>query len=191
MAKKDDIEEYRQLVFQRLKELGHPIDQWQAELDKAQALDPLAKRRPFKVIQPPAFGNITCLRPGFTETIPHPHHGGPVPRCQAFKKHTGKTQQCKKFAIRGKHLCRTHGGAAGSGIQSPEGRQNQIKAVTLHGNETRLKRAQRSHASQRLKELERVGRELGIIDGSGSRGPYWKPDRKGQPMQHLQRKEKA
>ena len=192
MAKKPtDLETYRQLVFQKLREQGHPIDQWQAELDKARASDPLAKRRPFKVIQPPAYGNVTCLRSGFTETIPHPLHGRPVPRCQAYKKHTNRTQQCKKFAIKGRHLCRTHGGAAGSGIQSPKGRQKQIKAVTQHGNETRLKRAQRSLASQKLRELERVGRELGIIDGRGSRGPYYKPNRVGQPMAHLKRKKKA
>ena len=192
MAKKPtDLETYRQLVFQKLREQGHPINQWQAKLDKARASDPLAKRRPFKVIQPPAYGNVTCLRPGFQEFIEHPVHKALIPRCQAYKQHTNRTQQCRKFAIKGRHLCRTHGGAAGSGTQSPEGRQKQIEAVTQNGNETRLKRVQRSLASQKLRELERVGRELGIIDGRGSRGPYYKPNRVGQPMSHLQRKKKA
>lgn len=191
MAKKDSLDQYRQLVFQRLRELGCPIDQWQSEIDEAQALDPLAKRRPFTTIQPPAFGKITCLRPGFQEFVEHPVHKALIPRCQAARKRTGGKIQCAKFAIKGRHLCRTHGGAAGSGIQSPEGRQNQIAAVTQHGNETRLKRAQRSHAGQELRKLEQIGRSLGMIDGSGSRGPYFKHNRVGQPMEHLSRKKKA
>jgi hypothetical protein len=190
MAKKSDLEQYLQLVFQRLRELGHPVDQWQSEIDEAQALHPLAKRRPFTTIQPPAFGKITCLRPGFQEFVKHPVHKALIPRCQAARKRTGGKIQCAKFAIKGRHLCRTHGGAAGSGIQSPEGRQKQIEAVTRHGNETRPKRAQRSFASQKLRELDKVGRELGIIDGRGSRGPYFKPNRVGQPMVHLNRKRK-
>lgn len=188
MASKIDLDEYRQRVFEALRADGLPIDLWQRELEAEIAANPTAKARPFTILTPPKYGKITKVRPGFTETIEHPRHGRPVPRCQASLKGSGGKTQCSKFALRGKHLCRTHGGAAGSGIQSPEGRTKQIAAVTLHGNETAAKRQGRSRASQELRSLEKQAREAGMITGLGSRGPYWKPRRKGEPMGHIKRK---
>ena len=190
MAKKKapDLNAYRQQVFEQLKNKGYPVEAWQAHYDAKLAQDPLSRRRPFTLLPQPLHGRITHLRPGFTETIPHPKHQHPVPRCQAYRKHTNRTEQCKGFAMKGKHLCHKHGGARGSGIQSPEGRQNQIDASMKHGNETRLKRAQRSLAGHERRELELIGRSIGMISGLGSRGPYFKPNRVGQPMAHLKRK---
>jgi hypothetical protein len=187
MILKSDLDAYRERVFATLREAGHPVDQWQREYEQDLAANPTARARPFTTITPPAYGKITKLRPGFTETIPHPRHSKPVPRCQAARKRSGGREQCKKFAIRGRHLCRTHGGAAGSGKLTNQGRQNQIASVTIHGSETVEKRRARSLASKELKKLERQAKQMGMVSGLGSRGPYFKPNRIGQPMAHLKR----
>ena len=163
------------------------MDEWQRDLESQIAANPTARPRPFTTITPPAYGKIQKLRPGFEEFVSHPRHGKPIPRCQAAKKRTGGKIQCSKFAIKGKHLCRTHGGSAGSGKLTDEGRQNQIASVTIHGSETLEKRRARSLASKGLKKLERQAREIGMVSGFGSRGPYLKANRKGQPMAHLKR----
>ena len=187
MILKSDLDAYREKIFNALREAGHPVDQWQRELEAQIAADPQGRPRPFTTITAPAYGKIQKLRLGFKEFIPHPRHGKPVPRCQAAKKRTNGKIQCSKFAIKGKHLCRTHGGAAGSGKLSEEGRQNQIVSVTQHGNEAVAKRRARRLASKELKRLERLARERSLISGLGSRGPYFKPNRVGQPMAHLKR----
>ena len=187
MISKIDLDEYRQQVFEALRAEGFPIDQWQDDYERDLAANPTAKARPFTTITPPAYGKITKLRPGFTETIPHPRHSKPVLRCQASLKGSGGKTQCSKFALRGKHLCRTHGGAAGSGKLTDEGRKTQIASVTVDGSETVEKRRARSLASIELKRLERLARERSLISGLGSRGPYFKPNRVGQPMAHLKR----
>jgi glucans biosynthesis protein len=43
-----------------------------------------------------------------------------APRCRARSKRSGK--QCRAPAVRGKHVCRMHGGARGSG--APRGMRN-------------------------------------------------------------------
>ena len=188
MASKIDLDDYRQRVFDALRAEGFPIDQWQSDLEAQIAADPLGRLRPFTVLSEPKFGKIRKLRPGFTETIPHPAHGKPIPRCQAAKKRTGGKIQCSKFAIKGKHLCRTHGGAAGSGKLTDQGRQNQVASVTIHGSETVEKRRKRSEASKASKELARLAVKLGLSATTGiPRGPYFKPNRVGQPMAHLKR----
>jgi len=187
MISKSDLDAYRESVFAALREAGHPVDQWQREFDEVLARDPTAKARPFTALTPPKYGKLSKLRPGFTETIPHPRHRRPVPRCQAAKKRTNGKVQCSKFAIKGKHLCRTHGGAVGSGMLSDQGRKKQIASVTIHGSETAAKRRARSVASEDFKRLERQAREGGLISGLGSRGTYFKANRVGQPMAHLKR----
>jgi|GEM_PF-2251778 len=187
MASKIDLDDYRHRVFDALRAEGFPIDQWQRDLEAQIAADPLGRPRPFTTITPPAYGKIQKLRPGFEEFVSHPRHGKPVPRCQAAKKRTDGKIQCGKFAIRGLHLCRTHGGAAGSGMLSDQGRKKQIASVTVDGSETLEKRRARSVASEELKRLERQAKQIGMIGGLGSRGPYWKPNRVGQPMAHLKR----
>ena len=146
--------------------------------------------RSFKIIKPPSYGKIKNLRPGFTETIAHPMHGAPIPRCQAAKKRTEGKIQCSKFSLKNNHLCRTHGGAIGSGVQSEQGRQNQIAAVTKHGHETRAKRSKRGSASTELKLVEKLGKAIGLINAAGSRGPYYKPNRIGISMAHVNKKRK-
>ena len=144
MILKSDLDAYRQQVFEALRAAGHPVDQWQDDYERDLAANPQGRPRPFTTITPPAYGKITKLRPGFEEFVSHPRHGQLIARCQAARKRTGGREQCKKFAIRGKHLCRTHGGGKGSGKLSEEGRQNQIASVTIHGSETIEKRRKRS-----------------------------------------------
>ena len=187
MISKSELDAYREKIFNALREAGHPVDAWQRELEAQIAADPLGRPRPFTTITPPTFGKITILRPGFEEFVSHPRHGCPIARCQAAKKRTGGKIQCGKFAIRGRHLCRTHGGGKGSGKLSEEGRQRQVASVTQHGDETVAKRAARSEASKQRRALEKTAREFGIYIGSGTRGPYHKPNRVGQPMGHLRK----
>jgi len=178
-----ELSTFREQAFEALKALGHPIDEWLHDRK-----EPANISRSFKIIKAPSYGKIKTLRPGFTETIAHPMHGAPIPRCQAAKKRTEGKIQCSKFSLKNNHLCRTHGGAKGSGVQSAQGRQNQIAAVTKYGHETRAKRSKRSAASKELKLLEKLGKAIGLINAVGSRGPYIKPNRKGIAMAHVSRK---
>ena len=91
-------------------------------------------------------------------------------QCQAQSKHT-KTQ-CKKPAMKGKRVCRTHGGAS-TGPKTSEGRQRCAEAKTIHGNEKRKTRTERALAMRRLRALEDLGHTLGIM--KGSRTPGRKP----------------
>ena len=111
---------------------------------------------------PPKYGKIQRLCPGFEEFIPHPAHGKPVSRCQAAKQRTGGKVQCRKWAIKGKHVCRTYGGAPGSGVTTKQGREHQRPAVTVHGTETKAKRARRSELSKQRGPAEKRARELAI-----------------------------
>ena len=74
-----------------------------------------------------------------------------VPRCQAKSKRSG--DQCRKAAMRGKMVCRTHGGAS-TGPKTPEGRQRCAEAKTVHGRETRAIRAKRDAKLRELREIE-------------------------------------
>jgi hypothetical protein len=51
-------------------------------------------------------------------------------------------------------VCRSHGGAAGSGKNSAQGRESQRGVVTVHGDESLAKRAARSEASKKRRRLE-------------------------------------
>ena len=185
-----EIEKLRAQVSAKLRAAGFPVDQWQREHEERIAADPLGRYRPFTQITPPAYGRIKKLRPGFAEFLLHPAHGHPVARCQAAKKHTGGKVQCGKYAMRGKHLCRTHGGAVGSGQLTEQGRQNQIASLTVHGNETIEQRNARSVASRERKQLAKMAVQAGLTETTGfRRGPYYKPNRKGEPMAHLKVKQ--
>ena len=72
--------------------------------------------------------------------------------------------------MKGKAVCRTHGGLS-RGATSPEGKQRCIDAVTKHGRETRKVRSERSIKIAELQELEYLGRKIGVITGSKTRGP--------------------
>lgn len=102
-------------------------------------------------------------------------------RCLALSKRTKK--QCRAPAMRGKRVCRTHGGSS-SGPKTPEGRQRCAEAKTIRGNETRKARSERSLASARLAVLESVGSALNMFTGSRTRGP--KPTRMAEAYPELQ-----
>ena len=88
-------------------------------------------------------------------------------QCQAQSKHT-KTQ-CKKPAMKGKRVCRTHGGAS-TGPKTSEGRQRCAEAKTIHSKETRKARTERTLAMRQLRALEELGHALGIMEGARTPG---------------------
>jgi len=82
------------------------------------------------------------------------------PRCQAKSKRT--KQQCRSPAIRGKLVCKVHGGRS-TGPKSQQGRNLCRAAKTVHGRETRAIRAKRQKALAELKLLERMGKGVGVM----------------------------
>jgi hypothetical protein len=91
--------------------------------------------------------------------------------------------QCKKAALKGRRVCRTHGGKS-TGPKTPEGRQRCAQAKTVHGIETRQGRTARSLTSSRLAVLESVGFALNLLSGTRTRGR--KPNRIGEVYPELQ-----
>ena len=102
-------------------------------------------------------------------------------QCQAMSKRT--KQQCRAPAIKGKRVCKTHGGRS-TGPKTQAGRQRCADARTIHGNETRQARTERSLATARLAVLEAVGHLMGFISGTRTRGP--KPTRISEAYPELQ-----
>jgi len=88
-------------------------------------------------------------------------------RCQAMSKRT--KQQCRAPAIKGKQVCKTHGGKS-TGPKTQDGRRRCADARTLHGNETRRARTDRSLGVARLALLEEIGRSIKVITGPKTRG---------------------
>ena len=88
-------------------------------------------------------------------------------RCQAKSKRT--KLQCAAPALKGKRVCKTHGGRS-TGPKTEAGRQRCAEAKTIHGRETREARTERSLASARLAVLEEVGHKLGFMNGGRTRG---------------------
>ena len=83
------------------------------------------------------------------------------PRCQAKSKRT--KQQCRSPAIRGKRVCRIHGGRS-IGPKTQQGRNLCGAAKRVHGRDTRQKRAKRQQALAELRQLERAnGKGVGIM----------------------------
>ena len=89
-------------------------------------------------------------------------------QCQARAK--SSKQQCRKPAMVGKRVCRTHGGAS-TGPRTEAGRRRCAQASRVHGRETTEMRAERRVKIAELQKLETIGRALGIIAGSKTRGP--------------------
>ena len=83
-----------------------------------------------------------------------------VPRCQARSKRSG--EQCRKAAMRGKSVCRTHGGAS-TGPRTAAGRAKCAEVKTVHGRETRAKREARAVKLRELRELEALMKGAGMI----------------------------
>ena len=109
--------------------------------------------------------------------------GGRVicPRCQAKSKRT--KLQCAAPALKGKRVCKTHGGRS-TGPKTEAGRQRCTDAKTIHGHETREARTERSLASARLAVLEAVGFSIGLMSGGRTRGV--KPNRMAEAYPELQ-----
>ena len=102
-------------------------------------------------------------------------------RCQAKSKRT--KLQCAAPALKGKRVCKTHGGRS-TGPKTEAGRLRCADARTIHGNETRQARTERSLVSARLAVLEAVGHQLGFMSGARTRGP--KPTRMSEAYPELQ-----
>ena len=102
-------------------------------------------------------------------------------RCQAMSKRT--KQQCHAPAMKGKRVCKTHGGKS-TGPKTQAGRQRCADARTIHGNETRQARTERSLGVARLAVLEAVGHQMGFMAGTRTRGP--KPTRMSEAYPELQ-----
>ncbi len=77
-------------------------------------------------------------------------------QCQARSKRTHV--QCRAPAMRGKRVCRFHGGLS-TGPRTDEGRRRCAAAKTVHGTETRKIRAARPENTRRLKAL---AKQLGV-----------------------------
>ena len=73
-----------------------------------------------------------------------------APRCQAKAKHS--QQQCCKAAMRGKRVCRVHGGKS-TGPRSEQDRERCAEAKTVNGWETRQKRQIRAEKFREMKAL--------------------------------------
>ncbi len=101
-------------------------------------------------------------------------------RCQAKSKRT--KLQCAAPALKGKRVCKTHGGRS-TGPKTEAGRQRCAEAKTIHGRETREARNERSLASARLAVLEEVGFVLGFMKGLRTRGR--KPNQISSALQEM------
>ena len=102
-------------------------------------------------------------------------------QCQAMSKRS--RQRCKAPAMKGKAVCRTHGGLS-TGPRTEAGRKRCAEAKTIHGRETRELRTERSLGSARLAVLEEVGFALGFMSGGRTRGR--RPDRMRDALPELQ-----
>ena len=88
-------------------------------------------------------------------------------QCEAKSKRS--TLRCKGPAVRGKSVCRMHGGK-GSGPKTKQGRQRCAAAKTIHGFDTRQARTERALGMRRLRELEDLGYLLGMMTGPRTSG---------------------
>ena len=102
-------------------------------------------------------------------------------QCQAMSKRS--RQRCKAPAMKGKAVCRTHGGLS-TGPRTEAGRKRCAQSKTIHGRETRKARTERSLASARLAALESVGFAIGLMSGSRTRG--LQPDRMADVFSEFQ-----
>jgi len=81
-------------------------------------------------------------------------------QCKAMSKRT--RVRCRAPAIKGKTKCRFHGGRS-TGARTEEGRAKIAAAHTVHGRDTRQKRADTSAKLAELRELEELGFKVGLF----------------------------
>jgi hypothetical protein len=109
--------------------------------------------------------------------------GGRV-ECNQCQARSSRTKlQCRAPAIKGKRVCKWHGGRS-TGPKTEAGRQRCAQAKTTHGRETRKARNERSLGSARLAVLEAVGFGIGLMSGGRTRGR--RPDRMAEAHPELQ-----
>jgi hypothetical protein len=101
-------------------------------------------------------------------------------RCQAKSKRT--KLQCAAPALKGKRVCKTHGGRS-TGPKTEAGRQRCAEAKTIHGREAREARTDRRLAAARLAVLEEAGFLLGFMSGHRTRGR--KPSQMSNALQEM------
>jgi hypothetical protein len=91
------------------------------------------------------------------------------PRCTALSRRTG--QQCGRPALKASKTqkCQFHGGRS-PGPTTAEGKARLTALHTVHGLETRAKRAERSASSARLSQLEDAMHVLGMTNAPRIRG---------------------
>jgi hypothetical protein len=102
-------------------------------------------------------------------------------QCQSMSKRS--RQRCKAPAMRGKAVCRTHGGLS-TGARTEAGKLRARTAKLKHGRETRKARTERSLASARLAVLEEIGFSIGLMSEGRTRGR--RPDRMAEAFPELQ-----
>ena len=88
-------------------------------------------------------------------------------RCSARSKRT--KLRCGAPAMRGKKVCRTHGGKS-TGPRTEQGKANSAKANLKHGRYTKQAQTEHSEASAQLSQLEDAMYLLGMSDAPRSRG---------------------
>ena len=81
-----------------------------------------------------------------------------APCCKARSKRSG--EQCRKAAMRGKAVCRSHGGAS-TGPRTAAGRGRCAEVRTVHGREGRQTREVRAEKLRELRELEHYIKGVG------------------------------
>ena len=103
-----------------------------------------------------------AINADMTEYLSHTNVFGVVQtaRCQARSKRSA--EQCRKAAMCGKRVCRTHGGAS-TGPKTSEGKVRCAGAKTVHGWETREKRRMRAEKLRELRQIEQVMVEAGMM----------------------------
>lgn len=84
-------------------------------------------------------------------------------QCQARSSRT--KMQCRAPAMKGKRVCRTHGGMS-TGPKTAAGRARCAQAKTIHGHDTRAHRAEYSARMHEIRLLEAIGFNIGLFHGT-------------------------
>ena len=86
--------------------------------------------------------------------------GRPCPRCQARNR---QGLQCGKAAIRGKRVCRNHGGRS-TGAKTEAGRQRISEANWIHGRRTAEGQLKATQDAARIREIADALHVLGALN---------------------------
>ena len=88
--------------------------------------------------------------------------GGRVECTQCHAKSKRTQQRCKAPAIRGKSVCRFHGGLS-TGAKTVQGRAKIAAAHIKHGRDTRQSRLDASSSAAEIRYLEALGFTCGMF----------------------------